>query len=106
MTGADSGAGIAIEVLVKEHEVVPVRIAPVLFDALEHGTCAVAITQEDARKPSRKVGCDLFERHQLAGTCRTLDLEVVAEVVMELLERFDQQVVDRKPDRPTPVRIA
>ena len=25
---------------------------------------------------------------------------------MEPLERFDQQVVDRKPDRATPVRVA
>ena len=37
---------------------------------------------------------------------RAFDLEVVAEVVMELLQRFDQQEVHREPDRPAPVGIA
>src|SRR6266542_857753 len=32
--------------------------------------------------------------------------EIIAEVVMELLERFDNEIVDRKPARTTPVRIA
>ena len=32
--------------------------------------------------------------------------EVVAVVVVELLERLDQQVVDREPDRAAPVRVA
>ena len=35
-----------------------------------------------------------------------LDFEIVAQVVVELLQRLDQQIIHRKPDRPAPVRIA
>ena len=41
-----------------------------------------------------------------AGAGGAFDLEIVAVVVMELLQRLDDQVVDREPDRPAPVRVA
>src|SRR5262245_53226940 len=37
---------------------------------------------------------------------RALDGEVVTVVVMKLLQRLDDQVIDREPDRSAPVRIA
>ena len=46
------------------------------------------------------------ERHAAARAGRALDLEVVAVVVVELLQRLDQQVVDREPDRAAPVGVA
>ena len=49
---------------------------------------------------------DLVQRQILARAGRALDREVVAVVVVELLERLDDQVVDREPDRAAPVRVA
>ena len=49
---------------------------------------------------------DLLDRDEAARAGRALDLEVVAVVVMELLQRLDDQEVDREPDRPAPVRVA
>ena len=41
-----------------------------------------------------------------AGSRRALHLEIVAVVVMEFLQRFDDQEIDREPDRSAPVGIA
>ena len=42
----------------------------------------------------------------MPGTGRTLHLEIIAEIVMELLQRLDHQEIHRKPDRAAPVRVA
>src|SRR5438876_602972 len=44
--------------------------------------------------------------HELAGTSRAFDFEIVAVVMMKLLEGFDQEVIDREPDRTAPVGVA
>ena len=55
----------------------------------------------------REISCATSDkRHHLTGTRRALDAEVLAEVVMELLQRLDDEEVDREPDRPAPVRVA
>ena len=78
-----------------------------LLGAAEDRAAAVGVAQEDAasaaatarRRPRQSVSI-------CAGAGRALDPEVVAVVVVELLQRLDQQVVDREPDRPAPVRVA
>ncbi len=47
----------------------------------------------------------LAEVHHLARTRGAFDLKVVAIEMVIPLERFDQQIIDRKPDRPAPVGI-
>ena len=37
---------------------------------------------------------------------RTLDLEFLAVVIVELLKRLDDEIVQREPDRPAPIGIA
>ena len=54
------------------------------------------LAQEDRRQPPRQLGRDLPQGHHLPRAGRALHLEVVAEVVVELLERLDQQVVERE----------
>src|SRR5688572_31262528 len=49
---------------------------------------------------------DLVDRAQPAGAGRALHAEVVAVVVMKLLQRLDDEVVHREPDRAAPVRVA
>ena len=59
-----------------------------------------------SRQPARQFRRHLPEVHHLPRAGRAFHLEIVAEVVVELLQRFDQQVVDREPDRPAPVGVA
>src|SRR5438105_6787079 len=39
-------------------------------------------------------------------TGRAFDFEIVAVVVVEFLERLNEKIIDRQPDRPAPIRIA
>ena len=106
MAGADALAGVAVEVFVKGDRVAPVGIGLELFDVAEDGALAVGAAEEDAGEAAGDFCRDFPKVHHLARACRALYFEIVAVVVMELLERFDNQVVNRKPDWPAPVRVA
>ena len=43
---------------------------------------------------------------QSAGSRRALHLEIVAIKVVVSLQRFDDQIINRHPDRSAPIRIA
>ena len=49
---------------------------------------------------------DLVQGEPLAAEAGHREREVVAEEAMELLDRLDQHVVHRHPDRPAPVGVA
>src|SRR5581483_2834974 len=99
VAGADTRARIAVEILVEGDAVAPVRVTLHVLVGAEHRPAAVRVAQEDARQAPRVLGWDLPEGQALARAGGTLDQEVVAVVVVELLQRLDQQVVDWEPDR-------
>src|SRR6266851_1558398 len=106
MAGAYAGPIVAVEVLVEEDEVAPVRI-PVenLRPAVDRAT-AVLARQEEVREPPRQLGRHLPEVDLVVRAGGTRDLEIVAEEMVEFLERLDEEKVHGKPHRPAPVRIA
>src|SRR5438034_941607 len=106
MAGANSLAGVAVEVFVKGDGVAPVGIGLELFNVAEDGASSVGTQKEDAGEPAGDFGGNFPKVHYLARARRAFHFEFVAVVVMELLERFDNQVVKRKPDWPAPVRVA
>src|SRR6185369_14982747 len=103
---AEAAAGLAMEVFVEQHEVLPVGIARVARIVAVARAAAVAVGQEHRAEAACELARDLGEVHEVAGAGRAFDLERVAVEVMITLERFDQQVVDREPDRPSPVGVA
>src|SRR5271169_4441015 len=100
---SNSGSRIAVEVLMKQNQVAPVRIGLELFEITEHRPAAIFIAKKNVRHPARKFSRYLPQGHHLSRSGGELNLKVVAKVVMKLLERLDQQVVQRKPNRATPV---
>src|SRR5262249_49071634 len=100
-----AAAVIAMEVLVKEHEISPVRVGSVALLVTMDWTAARFIPQEQAAQAFRKFAGHVIEVHQVAGTGGELDLEVVPEVIIELLQGLDEEIVHGKPDRPSPVRV-
>src|SRR5437773_10679520 len=100
MAGADSLAGVAVEVFVKGDVVAPARIDLEFFHVAEDGALAVGVAQEDAGEAAGNFCGDFPKVHYLARSGWAFYFEFVAVVVMELLERFDNQVVKRKPDWP------
>src|SRR6267142_3925499 len=106
VAGADAGALIAVKILVEEEKVAPVWIDLERPDGAVHGAPAVAAAQEQADEPARQLARDVPEVEQAVRAGRALDLEVVAVEVVELLQRLDQQVVQREPHGAAPVRVA
>ncbi len=101
-------ARVAVEVLVEQHQVAPVRVVGVAGVAAVAGRGGPAASrQEQPRQAPRQ-----FARHLPSGSsCRPepvghSTLQRVAVEVVIALQRLDEQVVDRKPDRPAPVRVA
>src|SRR5262245_62502478 len=94
-----------MEIFVEEDAVAPMSIALELLAAAIHRSAPVGATQEDVRQPPGQFGSNIPEVHHLTGTDGTLHFQVVAEEVMKLLQRLDDEIVHREPDRPTPVRV-
>src|SRR2546425_7609831 len=99
MAGSDSGARVTVKVLVKEHQVAPVRVGLELFEVAENWPVAVLVAQKGAGQPTRQFSCHLPQRHHLPRPGGALDFEVLSQIVMELLQRLDQQEIYREPNR-------
>src|SRR5438094_6106572 len=77
-----------------------------LLQIAEHGATSPRVLQEYACHAARQFARYLPQVHHLSRSSRELDLEVVAEVVVKFLQRLDEQVVRREPDRSSPIGIA
>src|SRR5262249_33242112 len=87
MTGADTGALVAVEVLVKQQQIAPVRIGLKPLGGPMHRPRAVTAAQEQPHETAGELGGDIPEVQQAMRAARTLDFEVVAVEVVELLQR-------------------
>src|SRR6202022_1791829 len=109
MGRAETSANIPVEIFVKQITS-PSRTGiwvawNKLFVARRAHECTFAflIAQPNLDQPIGKFVRDFFEVHELPGAGWTFHFEIVAVVVMKLLKRFDQQIVDWEPDWTAPV---
>src|SRR5215218_3573113 len=84
MTGADARAVVAVEVLVKEDVVAPVRVSLHHFGVAEDRATAIGSAQEDRNQAARKIIGDLVEGKMLARAGRILHQEIVAKATMQV----------------------
>src|SRR5437763_13515237 len=56
MAGADTGAVVAVEILVEQRQVSPVRVAPEELEAPVHGPASILVDEEDADQPAGQLG--------------------------------------------------
>src|SRR6478609_2008426 len=80
VTGADAGAVVAVEVLVEEDQVAPVRVGLELFAATIDRSLAFLVAEKDLRESPGKLARDFVQVHLLARSGGELDLERVAVV--------------------------
>src|SRR5438876_7276154 len=83
---ADAGAVVAVEVLVEQNHVAPVRVALELLRVAVDRPAAVLAAPEDPREPSGELGGHPPEGPLCASAGRALDLQAVAVVVVDPLE--------------------
>src|SRR5215510_11295605 len=106
MARANARAVVPVEVFVKQRQIAPMRIALKLFRAAVNRSAPVFAAQEDTRESTRNLIRYFPQIHEPAGAGWAFDFEIIAQVVMKLLQRLDQQEVDREPDRAAPIRVA
>src|SRR4051812_19801771 len=99
-------AGVAVEVLVEQHQVTPVRVLLKYSVASVRRTTLSVLRQEESREPPRQFLGDLCKRQVLPRPGRAFHGELVAVVVVVALQPLDQQQIRRKPHGPAPVRVA
>ena len=100
MAGPEPLAGVAVEVLVEQDQIAPVRV---LGEARVRPVARPpALVRQGRKIRARREASslrDLLEIHQPAGAGRALDPQGVAVEVVVALQGLDQQVVQREPDR-------
>src|ERR1700730_16672860 len=106
MVGAESGPIVAMKVFVKQNKIFPKRITLKDLHSTNSGTTAIRIAKENMNEPAGNFSRHLPEIRFLRRMRRTLHFEVLAVVVVKLLQRFDEQIVYWKPDGAAPIRIA
>src|SRR6266536_4434737 len=97
---------VSVEVLVKQNQVAPAGVARVALVFAMAGAPATPVRKEEGREAPRQLLRDLREVHEDARSHRALHSEPVTIEMMVALQRLDEEVVDRKPDRPAPVGVA
>lgn len=102
---AQARAAIAVKILVEEDQIAEVGVGLQKFRLPVESTVPVS-TQKEVDQAAGKFGRNFPKGHPAARAGGIFDFEVVAVIVMEFLKRFDDQVVDRKPDWAAPVGIA
>src|SRR5207253_5671551 len=106
MRGSNTSARIAVKIFVEEQVIPEMRVGLHTRVVTESRSAAIAIREEYLRQARRDFIRRIVQSDKLPGTGRTLDLEVIAIIVMELLQRLDDEEIHGKPDRSPPVRVA
>src|SRR5215469_8183947 len=91
MRGADAPPAIAVEVFVEENVVAEVRVLEGALVHAVHRPLTLLVGEEQPREaPGQLIG-NLVERRESPRARRALDAEVIAVVVMKLLQRLDDE---------------
>ncbi len=106
MRGPKALAGVAIEILVKEQVVAEMHIALKLRAPAEYRPLAIVLPGEEPGDSLGDLVGDARDGHVVSRSGRAFDLEVVAVIAVKAVERGDDEVVERQPDRTAPVRVA
>ena len=78
MAGSEPGPVVAVEILVEQNQIAPVRIFLELRACRHRLAVGRLVAQEDAGQPARNLLGHFEQGHLPAGTGRAFHLEVVA----------------------------
>ena len=106
MARAESLAGFAVKIFVKEHKVAPVRVVDEARVAAVAKAAPAGVGKKDASKARAKFKSDLTKAHHATGSGGALHLEAISIEMVVAFEGLEDEEVYREPDRPTPVRVA
>src|ERR1700722_6231195 len=98
--------GITVKELVKQDQVLKMLIlGKAAFVSVDRSNSVLAL-EKQPRRTCRKSSGNVTEVHPFARPGRVLHCQISAIVLMELLKRLNDQVIERHPDWPAPVGVA
>ena len=106
MARAESLAGFAVKIFVKEHKVAPIRVVSEARVAAVARAAPAGVAEKDAGETRAKFKGNLTEVHHAPRSGGAFDLEAVSVEMVVAFEGLEDEEVYREPDRPTPVRVA
>ena len=106
MAGAQTGTVVAMKVLVEHQQVSPVRIALKRRHASVNRSAAAVVSAEDRNETIGDLFGHLEQGHLASRTGWTLDDETVAVVEVVVEQGSDDEQIDGKPNRTSPVGIS
>src|SRR4029077_5924792 len=106
MARAESLAGFAVKIFVKEHKVAPIWVVDEARVAAVARAASAGVGEKDAGEARAKFQGDLTKVHHVPRSGGTFDLEAVSIEMVVAFEGLEDEEVYREPDRPTPVRVA
>src|SRR5262245_13395862 len=102
---AEADARVTVKIFVEQDVVAEIGVALQLVVVAVHRAAAGWIAQKETRQASGDFFRYFVDGDKAARARRAFDFEVVAVVVVKLLQRFDDQVIDGEPNRSAPVGI-
>jgi hypothetical protein len=101
-----AGPEVSEEVFAEQHQVAPVRIFVEDGVAAVYGTVASGVAREDADESFAELESDFKQRLEFSGSGGAFNLELVAVVEIELMQRAEDHEVDREPNWSAPIGVA
>lgn len=94
-----------MEELVEMNVILEVGVSVKLGITTVHRSSTMFVSGEDMDKTMLNFFCRAGEGHVVPAPCGTLDSEAIAVILMESLERLDEQKVDGEPDGTSPIGV-
>ena len=106
MGSSDAPAVVAVEIFVERNALPIVGIRLQLRVLAQDRTIPLAVLEENARQPLGQFGGYFFDGNKMPRSGRAFDFEIIAVIVMKLLQRLDDEKIERKPNGAAPIGIA
>src|SRR5712692_5351147 len=106
VTCAQAGTVVPVKIFVKQDKVFPMGIVLKKVDSAGNRAAPVLAANKDVNEAAGDFRGDFPKIRLLGGARRALDFEIFTIVVMKFLQRFNEKIIQRKPNGAAPVRIA
>lgn len=101
--GPRPAPGVAVKILVKENVVLEMRVGGQLGMVFQNRALAVSALHKQLRQAPPEFARYFQDGHVFAGAGGTFNFEIVAVIIMEFLQGFDEQVVHWHPNGAAPI---
>src|SRR5580704_262300 len=106
MTGTATATAFSVEIFVEQDQVLPMRIGGVSQVITVARPSPFMVFDKQTDEPAGNFVCHLLKVHENTRPGGAFDFEVIPVKIIVSLQSLHDQIVDRKPDRSSPVGVS